>query len=194
MTRPELRAEVGPRATAAATRGRDRSVVLADDDRAVVKLVVLRGHEQRDQQLATAAPRRAASHRRRTPRARASRSNTTIAPSLRARQLRARRDDLVDAASPRAGGRTASRSGRAGRARVECRLEHDDDEDDEVADEVVEQPRHGRQLEPLGDEERRADRARCRRPSARRACRESSAAGDRSGSRRARRRRWWSTT
>src|SRR5690606_32140389 len=36
-------------------------------------------------------------------------------------------------------------------------LEHDDHDDDEVVDDVVEQPRHGGQLEALGGEEGGAD-------------------------------------
>ena len=143
----ELGAEVG-RARQRQQRARELDpVVLVDHDRAVVELVVLRGHEQRDQQLARQRgidPRRVVDEllERRVALEHDDRAHA------RARELRARGDDLVDRVRRflAAAERQHVRADPAERA-PDVLLEHDDDEDDEVADEVVEQPRHGGQLD-----------------------------------------------
>ena len=132
-------------------------MVLVDDDGAVVQLVVLRRHEQRHEQLAR---QRGVDARRVVDELleRGVALEHDDRAHARARELRARRDDLVDRVRRLlpAAERQHVLADAAERA-PDVLLEHDDDEDDEVADEVVEQPRHRRQLEALGDEERRAD-------------------------------------
>ncbi|MCX5745711.1 MAG: hypothetical protein NT062_24815 [Proteobacteria bacterium] len=75
-----------------------------------------------------------------------------------AREVRARRDDLVD--DVRGLLLLAERQDALpdpAQPTPDLLMEHDDDEDDEVADQVVEQPRHRRQPHALGDEEGRPD-------------------------------------
>ena len=170
MAGAELGAEVGRARQRQERAGELDLVRLADHDGAVVQLVVARRHEQRDQQLAGQRgvdPGRVVDEllERRV----ALEHDDRAHPGPR--DLRGRGDDLIDdlAGLLLLAERHHVLADPAERA-PDVLLEHDDDQDDEVADEVIEQPRHGGELEALGDEERGADQhdaddhLRCARP------------------------------